>query len=57
MAVDKEPLVKVKLNRATWKGEERQDAGTVIEMPITAALWAVKDGLVDPHGENPFRKD
>lgn len=52
----KEPMVKVKLLRATWHGEARQDVGTVIEMPIIAALWAVKDGLVEPDGVSPFVK-
>jgi hypothetical protein len=56
MASEKEPLVKVKLLRATWKGEEKQEIGTVIEMPVTPAMWAVKDGLVEPEGENPFKK-
>lgn len=52
----KEPTVKVKLVRATWDGDERKDAGTVIAMPVVAALWAVKNGLVEPDGDNPFIK-
>lgn len=56
MASEKEPLVKVKLMRDTWKGEERTKAGTIIEMPASAALWAVYDGLVMPDGDNPFKK-
>jgi len=56
MASEKEQLVKVKLLRATWEGEKRQEPGTVIEMPAVAAVWAVYDGMVAPDGESPFRK-
>lgn len=56
MASEKEKLVKVKLLRATWEGEKRQEPGTVIEMPAVAAVWAVYDGMVAPDGESPFKK-
>lgn len=56
MAIEKEPVVKVKLVRATWEGEKRKDPGEIVEVPLTAALWGIVDGLFAPDGENPFKK-
>lgn len=52
----KETTVKVKLLRATWNGDERQDVGTIIEVPIQAALWGVYENMFAPAGESPFKK-
>lgn len=57
MATEKEPIVEVKLLRATWEGETRKDPGEIVKVPLTAALWGIVDGLFLPAGDNPFKKD
>lgn len=50
-------MVDVKIVRDTWEGENRKVAGTIIQVPIQAALWGIHDGLFMPAGNNPFKAD
>lgn len=65
MAVEKEPsakpntaekpiMVDVKIVRDTWEGEVRKVAGTVIQVPLPAAMWGIYEGLFRPDGKSPF---